>query len=169
MSDEKTLCCEAKVDALIANKETPFTAADKEKLMGLGEDLIDKLTPAEKPEVKDDVTANTEAIETFKSTLKTVEDFTAIMPAGVKEVVEQSVAAYKAKRDGLVKTITDNSDKFEKETLEALDDKTLAGIAESITKKPVDYSGMGSGSKKTGNGEVAPLIYADTDSPKKEE
>jgi len=141
MPGHETPCCEAKVDQLIVNKLSQFEAKDKEWLMTLEESQLDKLVPKE-PEP----TANAaEAIKTFRSTLKTLEDFAALMPEDMGKRVLQAEVDRKAKREALVKSITDNSEKFEKETLQSLDDKTLQGIADSVTKKsePANYSGQG--------------------------
>lgn len=162
MSDEKdTLCCEGKVDALIANEKTPFTAADKEKLMSLGEELIDKLVPTEptvsKTKVETPVVNEQEVIDTFKSTLKTVEDYTALMPDEVKRQFDSGMRLYKENRESLIKGITDNTgDNFSKEMLEAMDDTALESIYKSVT--PADYSGQGGTPPVVNNGEEVELL-----------
>ena len=71
--------------------------------------VIEKLSPMElKPE---EIQANSEeVITTFKSTLKTIEDYTALMPEEMKAQVEAGVAAYAAKREALVQSILDNTE-----------------------------------------------------------
>lgn len=153
----KTPCCEAKVDALIANASTRWKAEDKEWLLAQEASVIEKLSPMElAPEV---IQANTEeVITTFKGTLKTVEDFTALMPEAIKAQVEAGVTAYAAKREALVKSIMENTEEvWTEETLNAMADATLEGISKSI-KKPVDYSGNAGVAAPKGKGEVAPLL-----------
>ena len=160
MSDSsKTPCCEGKVDALIANASTRWKADDKEWLMVQEASVIEKLSPMElAPEV---IQANSvEVIDTFKQTLKTVEDYTALMPEEMKAQVTAGVAAYAAKREALVKGILENTeDVWTEETLGTMADATLEGISKSI-KVPVDYSGQaGSGSTKgEDKSAVAPML-----------
>jgi len=142
MSDDKNLCCEAKVEALIAHKLTAYTADDKDWLMGLEEDQIDKMSPVEPkaPAAKPEPQVNKDQIvEEFKAGLKTIEDYTAIMPEEIKVHFDRGVKLYKEQREALVKGIMDNSkDNFSKEQLEAMEDSTLESIFKSV--KPVDYS-----------------------------
>ena len=142
MSETKTLCCEAKVEALIASKLTAYTAGDKEWLMGLEEAQIDKMSPMEPkaPAAKQEPQVNKdEVVEEFKAGLKTIEDYTAIMPEAMKGMFERGVKLEKEQREALVKGIMDNSgDSFSKEQLEAMDEPTLESIFKSV--RPVDYS-----------------------------
>jgi hypothetical protein len=142
MPKEGNLCCEAKVEALIAHKLTRYSAEDKDWLMGLEEDQIDKLSPMEPkaPAAKSEPQVNKdEVVEEFKAGLKTIEDFTAIMPEEMKAHFDRGVTLYKEQREALVKGIMDNTkDNFSKEQLEAMDDPTLESIFKSV--RPVDYS-----------------------------
>ena len=153
MSDPKSPCCEDKVDRLIANEQTKFTAADKEWLLALNEQQVDKLIPKE-PKVQANAA---EAIETFKSTLTSLDDYTALMPKEMGEKVKAGVALIQANREALVKSITDNSDKFTKEQLENLSDDVLEGIAETFKSKRTDYSGQGD-PPPTVNGDDAEMM-----------
>jgi len=161
MSDNsKTPCCEGKVDALIANASTRWKAEDKEWLLAQEASVIEKLSPMElKPE---EIQANSEEVlDTFKQTLKTVEDYTALMPDAMKAQVNNGVKLYKEQRASLVKTIIDNTtDAWTEETLNAMEDGTLESISKSI-KVPTDYSGQAAkvSVKKVDNkGEVAPML-----------
>lgn len=161
MSETQTLCCEAKVDALIAHKLTAYTAGDKEWLMGLEEAQIDKMSPmepvkpatlkVEAPQVNKD-----EVVEEFKASLKTIEDYTAIMPEEIKVHFDRGVKLYKEQREALVKGIMDNSgDNFSKEQLEAMEDSALESIFKSV--KPVDYSAQ-SGISDNGEGDEDEIL-----------
>lgn len=158
MSDK--LCCEAKVDALIANKATKFTLQDREWLLTQEESVIDKLEPIVVQESKEPVVVNdAEVINTFKSTLKTIEDYTALMPEEMREQFNQGVKLYNEHRTGLVQSIMDNTEKgvWEESDLTAMETAQLEKIAKSVTK--TDYSGQG-GSSIQGNAGETPLLPA---------
>jgi len=155
MSDPKSPCCEDKVDRLIANEQTKFTAADKDWLLALNEQQVDKLIPKE-PKVQANAA---EAIETFKSTLTSLDDYIALMPKDLGEKVKAGVAQIQANREALVKSITDNSDKFTKEQLETLSDDVLEGIADTFKTKRTDYSGQAQ--PPVVNGEEAEMMLPD--------
>ena len=154
MSDSNKPCCEDKVDRLIANDQTKFTAKDREWLLSLNEQQVDKLIPKD-PEVQANAA---EAIETFKSTLTSLDDYTALMPKELGEKVKAGVALIQANREALVKSITDNTDKFTKEQLDALSDDVLKGIAETFNTKRTDYSGQG----------ITPTTHGGPDGPDEE-
>lgn len=168
------LCCEGKVDALIANKLTQFTAADKEWLMTLKEEQIDRLSPVTPKEKKEEAPqVNKEEVLTeFKSGLKELADYTALMPEDMKSKVEAGLGMYEAKRKALVeKTLSVLGDAFTQEEVEAFSDEKLEKLSE--TKQVSDYSGMGAGG---GNGEASQeedpdlaVMVRSNNSPKKEE
>ena len=170
MSEKGTLCCEAKVDALIANKRTHWMASDREWLLTQGEAIIAKMSPMEPEKAVEDPTAiqanKAAVVDEFKGSLVTIEDYAAIMPDTMKARIEKWVAAEAAEREALVKSITDNSDKLKKEDLEVLSDDILKGIAESI-KQPADYSAQGAG-RKTGTAGEAPMIPIEFSRERKE-
>jgi len=149
MSETKKPCCEAKVDALIANKQTDWAAADREVLMTLEESVINKMIPKEIAPVvhsaQEIVEIGEEALTIFKDALKTVEDYAALMPEKMKAQFEAGMVLYTETRKATVQGIMDNTEKgaWKQETLEAMDDDTLASIAK--TAKVVDYSGQASG------------------------
>jgi len=145
MSKEGNLCCEAKVDALIANESTRWEASDKEWLLTLGEEVIEKMSPMEPEKVGDPTpTVNkAEVIDEFKTGLTTIEDYTALMPEEMKVQVAGGVKLYKEHREALVQGIIDNTAEgiWKKETLEAMNDETLESVSKSVNV--ADYSGQG--------------------------
>jgi len=161
MSKVTTPCCEAKVDALIANASLHWAAEDREYLLTLEATVLDKMVPKDAPKVAPIEVNAEEVLSTFKGTLVTIEDYTNLMPEEMKAEVISGVAAYKANREALVKSIMDNSDKgtWTEETLEALEDGVLEGISKSVTKTPVDYSGNGGVQDNAEQGE-APMLPA---------
>jgi len=96
-----------------------------------------------------------EALTIFKETLKTVEDFAALMPEQMKVQYEAGMKLYTETRKATVKGIMDNTEDgtWKQETLEGMDDDTLASIAK--TGKVVDYSGQASGGTIKKEGVVA--------------
>jgi len=162
MSKDGTLCCEAKVDALIANKVTHWKAEDKEWLVTQEESAIDKMFPKEGPKVAAIEVNADEVLSTFKATLKTVEDYTALMPEAMKIQVNGGVKLYTEHREALVKGIMENTKEvWEEATLNAMEDKTLENVAKSI-KLPVDYSAQGAGGGQaatTGEEVIVPAEY----------
>jgi len=167
MSKEGTLCCEAKVDALIANKQTQWAADDREWLLTQEESVIDKLIPLEpeKPVEAPVVQVNkAEVIDEFKAGLKTIEDYTALMPAEMKATIDGGVKLYNEQREALVKGIMNNTakDVWTKESLEAMEDVTLESIYKSINV--ADYSGQGIAANRAVDGEekLLPVGVGDT-------
>ena len=166
MSIEGTLCCEAKVDALIANKLTHWQANDREWLLTQGESTISKMSPMVAETVEqtaEEIQANKEAvISDYKASKTTIDDYTADMPEAMKVSVEGGVKLYNEHRVTLVKSILDNTKEvWEEKTLTAMDDQTLENVAKSITQ-PADYSGQAAGGSSAPAGEAVelPVEYA---------
>ena len=155
MSDSKALCPEAKVDTLIANKLTHWQASDREWLLEQEEARIAKMSPmvsekaeqsAEEIQTNKDVT-----ITAFKEGLKTIDDYTALMPEAMKAQIDGGVTLYKEHRATLVKSIMTNAEGVWEETdLNAMDDKTLEKVSKSF-KQPTDYSAQGAGAGGDGS------------------
>lgn len=169
--NENNLCCEAKVEALIANKLTQFTLEDKEWLMGLGEEHIDKLSPVEPvvEEVIPEVQVNKDqVIDEFKKSLKAIDDYTALMPEEMKESVVAGVTLYNERREELVSSIMTNTAEgtWEKDDLEAMETKTLERINKSVN--PVDYSAAGT-PKTQKKGGIRPMVPVQFSTNKKKE
>lgn len=167
MSKDGSLCCEAKVDELIANKKTHWQATDREWLLEQDEATIAKMSPMApevvKPTAEEIQTNKDEAVSAFKEGLKTIEDYTALMPEAMKVQIDGGVKLYNEHRAGLVKTVLDNTAEglWEEDVLKAMDDKTLENLSKSI-KPPADYSaqGAGGGSAPSGEQVEVPVEYS---------
>ena len=113
MSTEKSLCCEAKVDALIANKQTHWQANNREWLLEQDEAIIAKMSPMVPETVEqsaEEIQANKDAvIADYKAGKKTIEDYTADMPEEMKVQIDGGVKLYKERKETLVKGIMDNT------------------------------------------------------------
>ena len=156
MSDK--LCCEAKVDALIANKATKFTSQDREWLLTQDESVIDKMEPVVEKPVEAPAVNEAEVITTFKSTLKTIEDYAALMPEDMREQFTNGVKLYNEHREELVKSIMDNTEKdlWAEDDLTAMETAQLEKLAKSVTKS--DYSGQAGGTVQGNAAGEAPLL-----------
>lgn len=168
MSDSKALCCEAKVDALIANKRTHWQASDREWLLEQEESAIAKMSPMAPESTEqsaEEIQTNKDAtITAYKEGLKTIDDYTALMPEEMKAQIDGGVKLYKEHREALVKGIMDNTADgvWTKEALEAMPDSTLENVSKSI-QTPADYSGQAAGANgEAAGGEVVelPVEYA---------
>ncbi len=117
-----TPCVEKKVNELIANSQGKFTEDDREWLMSLDENRLDKLTPT------------------------VIEKEKVIEVNVLSEDDKKALAAYrqqlKEKREKLVQTIQDNAkDIWTIEVLNEMDDDKLERLSRSIKKDDVtDYS-----------------------------
>lgn len=151
-----TVCCLAKIEQLIANKNSRFTEEDKEWLLAQDEATIDKLNPVE---VETPQVNREEALSVLS--LQTVEDYLSIMPVEMQSQVKIGLSTYEANRSKTIQSILDNSAEgvWVKEELEGLTDSTLEKLAKSIA--PVDYSGQGAGGQMQVNaGEKEVLLPA---------
>jgi len=165
--NSKSPCCLAKIEQLITNEHTFFTEEDKEWLLAQEESTLDKMFPMEpvKKVVRATPQVNKEdVIEEFKGSLKSIEDYTAIMPEEMRVPVEGGVKLYNEHREALVKSILDNTAEgtWEEGDLNAMNDQTLEKISKSI-KQPADYSGQAAGGGRTASGEQVeiPVEYAE--------
>ena len=145
MSETKVPCCEDAIDKLIVNTATRFTSVDKEWLMTQERSVIDKLLPVEPVQAnKEDLEIAKEAVVVFKSTLKTIEDYTALMPEEMKANYEAGMKLYTDGREVIIKGIMDNSKEFTEDELTTMDDSMLDKVAK-LANVVVDYSGQSAG------------------------
>ena len=150
MSDQKSPCLKAKVDALINNKLTHFAEADREWLLTQSEDLLNKLEPIEppKPEKQESAppTVNREkALEVLN--LKELKDFTQIMPEALRAQVESGLQLREQRRTKLIELIQTNSEKdtWTDDELKEMSCNMLEKLAKTTGQELVDYSGAGAG------------------------
>lgn len=137
-----------KADALILNNNSKFTDCDREFLEGLSESKLDELMPKEE-EPKPELNANT-ALEFLKENKPKTEDVLQLLSEKDREAHEAGLKLYQEKKEGMVKTITDNSTAWEKAELENMEFTMLEKIAKSV-KPEADYSGQGAGGELSNN------------------
>ncbi|MCK4819949.1 hypothetical protein KA005_29555, partial [bacterium] len=153
---ERTKGCPTKVDALIANEATQFTAADKEWLSAMDDSQLDKLSPTE---TAPNVNAKKDAKETeapkanaskesgpveldsakLKETVKAIfneskdpEEFiNTFMPEGIRGQMTSGLKMYNDNRSKLIEGIVANSS-FEATQLQSWNDNDLQKLHESV-------------------------------------
>jgi hypothetical protein len=141
-------CCEAKIDALIANEETIWKAPHKEFLLTQDEAFINALAEKkEAPQSNEGLQETAEAAVTaFKQTLTTMEDFTALMPDDLKAQFEEGVKVHEDRKSALIKGILDNTkETWKEEDLKVMEMGMLEKLADTAKVQVKDYSAQGSG------------------------
>ncbi len=140
----KAMNKEQKIDALIANKDTKWTEADKPFLMLQDEEVVDKMEPEKETAAEaaggdgdeaavseaavseaagdGDDAAGSEKTTTNKKP-KTVEQYIQDAPAGIQEVLRNGLKSHDALKARLIKLITANAQNIF--SAEQLKDKTL--------------------------------------------
>jgi hypothetical protein len=144
MADDKKPCCLEKVVELIGNKLTNLTEEDREWLLELGAEKLEKLTPKEPQAVQVNTTDYVE-----RASIKTYEDVLAIAPEDVKEQMQEGLELHNAHRTDLIKGILENAEKdvWTEDELKGYNTKMLEKFAKQF-KPVVDYSGRGAGGGK---------------------
>lgn len=152
---EQPMNKEEMVKALIDSPDTDFTANDQELLMGIDQNVLQKLAPnvfneAGKPkgnegegegaeaaaeaksEAKDNAAAPT-AAEEAKPEVKatpTAEEWLNSAPEGIRDVIAQGLSALAGKKDGLVKSLMRTpTNPYSEEQLKAMSQEDLENLA----------------------------------------
>jgi hypothetical protein len=148
MNKKEKPCCPEKVDQLISNKDTRFTEDDKEWLLELNEDALNKVIPVEK---KEDPAVNEDgkAEITAEDVKKAISDYSTdealeLFPKEISDSIRSGLEANRQYREKLVSEICDNSN-FKKEKLEKWETEDLKELHANVVKDVVDYSGNGGG------------------------
>lgn len=116
MADKK--CCPKKVQALIDNKDTGWTEADKEMLSNMSEEQLTRLEPVvNTPDENDDTKKELDALKAENKTLKAnakdpkevkFEDLLANAPAGIQESIQHGTSLFEAQKANIITQITGN-------------------------------------------------------------
>lgn len=168
--EEKVMACEKcpeKVEMLIANSATHFEDSDRDWLLELSEDKLDKMIPKR-------VRVNSEPSEPKEPSVEDAwkivqanaknEDYIEHLPEDLKSIYTEGSKVLKEQRETLVKSIMDNTEKdtWTKEELEAMDLDVLKKIEKSVNKGDsaggANYSAMSAGGGNNSDEvEVIPL------------
>jgi hypothetical protein len=145
MAENKCPKCLEKIDALIANVQSPFVEADREWLLAQEETLLDKLTPVVKEVEK--------IVEKTVEINKLSNEDQAALAFGKKQLKER--------KEKMVKGIQANTDKvWTDEKLGGMDEDTLEGIYKSVVKEePTGGNYLLNGGGVTTNAESDEVLY----------
>lgn len=149
MVEESKPCCLEKVVELIGNEQTQFTPNDKDWLLTMSAEQLEKLTPvapkAEETIVDPPVQVNMEEY-IRKDTLTTFEAFLEIAPDGIKEVMQKGAELYAQHRTELISNIMANAEQgaWTEDELKGFDTTMLEKLNRQF-KPTVDYSGQAAG------------------------
>lgn len=135
-----------KVTALIENKATSYTEADREWLSTFEDAVLDKMAPIEVAPVvvNKEVQVPAKVTEAqIKEILANQEDpnsfIDSFMPAGMRDQMKSGLAMYQSKRTALIAGIVANS-KFTEEHLKGWDTSDLETMSESLKVEENDFS-----------------------------
>lgn len=138
MTDEKSPCCLAKVDKLIANKATNFTEADRSWLMEQDEAIIEKLMPQEIPAMQ----VNQEMVKAYMEG-KPIEEAIKMFPEKLTELVNNAITEQQVKKTNLIQTIQTNAKGiWSEDELKSMEIPMLEKLVKT-TSQVVDYSANG--------------------------
>jgi hypothetical protein len=159
-NSEQKPCCLEKVVSLIANKLTKYTEADREWLLTLGEEKLELMTPVEPEPVKQPQVDLTGYVR--RDSLKTVDDYIALAPREVGEMLKSGLQLNQERRATLIQSIIANSvegvwteDELKGQTMDML---------EKLSRQfpQANYVGQSAGSNFSANkSTVAPMLPDD--------
>lgn len=148
---EKTPCCPAKVDALIANEHTAYTEADRAGLNEMGADMIDKLSASVQILTDNAFTAKADAATAAKEAAdlkakcaklnanaatapSTAEEFIGSAPPEIAALLSAGLLQLNAKKTAMITSILGNSrNTFTEAQLNVLSADQLEQIAALAT------------------------------------
>lgn len=158
MAEKEKPCCEERVNALIANKATPWSEKDKEWLLTQDAYTLGKLEPKEEEPKKDPAPTFNREDFIAKESLKTTEDFIKILPTEeLKDQFKTGLRLNADYRKNLIDSIITNSQEgvWGEDELKEYPTAMLEKLNKQFPA-PVDFSGKGiKGTKVTNNSEPA--------------
>ena len=160
------------VDGLIANEGTEFSDDDRESLLLLNEDFLQKLQPvvnevaeaevAEEVEVEETETEEVAEVEEVLENLS-VEEYVANAPPEIRDMLEAGLASHQRDRQALIDVVIANEKNvFEQIQLNEKSISELKGLAALAAKDEVvatpSYAGAAAPSPIQNSEEEAPLL-----------
>ncbi|OFY64765.1 MAG: hypothetical protein A2Y71_06240 [Bacteroidetes bacterium RBG_13_42_15] len=145
MSDKQKPCCEDLVNELIANSRTKFKAEDKEWLLTLEEDRLQKLIPekekAPEPVVQATLQINAETVKVWmKESMSNLDDYLKLLPEEVADQIKTGLKTNQEQREAVVKEILSNTKAFTEDELKAMKTDLLVKTYKAVCKEQVDFS-----------------------------
>jgi hypothetical protein len=151
--DKKGGCCPEKVEMLIQSAETKWGEGDREMLLTMTAEQLEKLAPADPPakapEVAPPAMNQEQAIQVLKDQFSDPDKALALFPQEIQENLRHGLNLYRAQRSEMIKKITTNTDVYTAEELAPLSMEALDKLARAILPK-TDFTPLGGG-----NGKVA--------------
>jgi len=178
---ESQMAIEKIVDGLIANETTEFSSDDRESLLSLNEDLLQKLQPVvneeaeeteETEEVEVDETETEEVAEVEAEEVAianedlSVEDYVANAPPEIRDMLEAGLASHQRDRQSLIDVVIANEKNvFEQKQLNEKSISELKGLAalaaqDEVVETTPSYAGAAAPSpiQNSGNDEDNVLL-----------
>ena len=176
------------VDTIIASNGNSFVEDNRDVLMSMDEDVLEKLqtddkaaaalavenaalkVEKEKPEVTDNTEA--EADNNADEKPQTIEDHIASLPAEVQPVMTNAINQYNQTKKRLVAKIMENeNNQFTEDQLKAKNNDELSAIVsiafnKSEGEKVMNYAGQGIDDSKVVENTEEPLVMPPTFVPK---
>jgi hypothetical protein len=135
MANETKPCCEEKVQMLIEHEGTRFEEKDREWLLSLNAEQIDRLIPVEKPAAapapKPEATAAAVAVAATANAGKSVDQYIADAPPEMRGMLANAFREYQGKKATLVADLVANKNcRFTKEQLEGMETEALQNLTD---------------------------------------
>lgn len=157
-------CCPEKVELLIQNEQSKFVEGDREWLLTMSAEQIEKLAPVE---VKVEVPVKTpdpppamnqeQALQVLKDQFSDPDKALALFPREIQENLRHGLNLYRAQRTEMIKKITTNTDVYTAEELAPLSMEALDKLARAILPK-TDFTPLGGGNGNIGTNEGGTLL-----------
>lgn len=134
-----TMKVKAHVDSLIACGK--FAESDRAVLEGLSEDVLMKIEPVVKEEVKG--FSKDEAIAVLQESMKSPEQFLGLLPREMQDQFRSGLKLHQEQKNALVDRINAYNQAYTKEELVVRSMEELTKLASFIPEEPKDYSMLG--------------------------
>jgi hypothetical protein len=161
---ENKPCCLEKVVELLNNKQLGLIVEDREWLLELGPERLERITPKEQKviEVNKTVEVQLEPDLTAyvkRDSIKSAEDVLSIVPEEMKEQFTAGLALHTAHRAELVKAILDNAEPgaWTEDELKVHNTAMLEKLNKQF-KQPVSYAGQAAGGGLSVNADQGDIL-----------
>ena len=146
MADEKKGCCPEKVELLIQDENSKFTEADRDWLLTMSEEQLEKVVPVVvTKEVEKHVQVNAEqALQVLKAEFSDMDKFMKLVPEKIRTQFAYGMKLHEDKRQTLIDYITTNSQVWTKEELGTMEVEMLDKLAKTCGAKR-SFVGMAAG------------------------
>lgn len=149
---ENKPCCPEKVELLIQDDDSKFTEADRDWLLTMSEEQLDKVHPVVVTkevikEVEKKVQINTaDAIQVLKAEMSDIDKFMQLVPEKIKTQFQYGMKLHEDRRQELIESITANQSEqvWTKDDLKNMDIATLDKFAKAIRPKQ-NFAGRAAG------------------------